>query len=76
MAVSVINKDKKASAEIIDHIDGEPFPITSSLEEKGITTITKENLEVFEARNLDFIATLSKDGSLHVTPVGQIWKMV
>jgi hypothetical protein len=45
MAVSVINKDKKASAEIIDHIDGEPFPITSPLEEKGITTITKENLE-------------------------------
>jgi PPOX class probable F420-dependent enzyme len=36
----------------------------------GVTTITKENIsELFGRRNLAFVATLSKDGSPHVTPV-------
>ena len=36
----------------------------------GTTELTKDDLHhLFQFRNLVFVATLSKDGSLHVTPV-------
>jgi PPOX class probable F420-dependent enzyme len=57
----------------VDIIDDEPSD-TANLESPdlsaGITTITRENIsELFGRRNLAFVATLSKDGSPHVTPV-------
>ena len=67
-----INKRKIiTSVEIVDippPTDKEaPFKAN---EPAGTTKLSKEELQLlFQGRNLAFIATLSKDGSPHVTPV-------
>jgi predicted pyridoxine 5'-phosphate oxidase superfamily flavin-nucleotide-binding protein len=68
-----INKRKIiTSVEIVDiptPIDKEA-PFKADDEPAGTTKLSKEELQLlFQGRNLAFIATLSKDGSPHVTPV-------
>jgi predicted pyridoxine 5'-phosphate oxidase superfamily flavin-nucleotide-binding protein len=66
------NKKKiLTSVEIVDV----PPPAYNETEEDvsvsaGMTQLSKEELHhLFNNRNLAFVATLSKDGSPHVTPV-------
>jgi PPOX class probable F420-dependent enzyme len=66
------NKRKiTTSVEIVDvsPIDNEtPFKVDDV--SAGTTKLSKEELQLlFQGRNLAFLATLSKDGSPHVTPV-------
>jgi PPOX class probable F420-dependent enzyme len=57
------------SAEIVDVPPSGDILFKSELS-AGTTKLSKEELQVlFQARNLAFLATLSKDGSPHVTPV-------
>ena len=68
-----INKRKIiTSVEIVDippPTDKEA-PFKADDEPAGTTKLSKEELQLlFQGRNLAFIATLSKDGSPHVTPV-------
>jgi PPOX class probable F420-dependent enzyme len=66
------NKRKIAtSVEIVDvsPIDNET-PFKADDVSAGTTKLSKEELQLlFQGRNLAFLATLSKDGSPHVTPV-------
>jgi predicted pyridoxine 5'-phosphate oxidase superfamily flavin-nucleotide-binding protein len=67
------NKRKiPTSAEIVDippPIDNET-PFKADDVSVGATKLSKEELHhLFQGRNLAFVATLSKDGSPHVTPV-------
>ena len=57
------------SAEIVDVPPSGDILFKPELS-AGTTKLSKEELQVlFQARNLAFLATLSKDGSPHVTPV-------
>src|SRR5918911_882568 len=66
------NKRKIAtSVEIVDvsPTDNET-PFKADDVSAGTTKLSKEELQLlFQGRNLAFLATLSKDGSPHVTPV-------
>ncbi len=60
----------KPTVDIIDDQTSDTANLQSPDLLAGITTITRENIsELFGRRNLAFVATLSKDGSPHVTPV-------
>src|SRR5918993_4033542 len=66
--------DKKkmiTSVEIVDTpATDKEAPLKADNESAGTTTLRKEELQLlFQGRNLAFLATLSKDGSPHVTPV-------
>jgi PPOX class probable F420-dependent enzyme len=69
------NDDRKiaASVEIVDVTpsvsDNETIPKTDVVS-AGVTKLNDEDLHrLFQFRNLAYLATLSKDGSPHVTPV-------
>jgi PPOX class probable F420-dependent enzyme len=69
------NDDRKiaASVEIVDATpsvsDNETIPKTDVVS-AGVTKLNDEDLHrLFQFRNLAYLATLSKDGSPHVTPV-------
>jgi PPOX class probable F420-dependent enzyme len=50
--------------------DNEATALKSNNIRNGTTELTKDDLHhLFQSRNLAFVATLSKDGSPHVTPV-------
>jgi len=58
------------AVDIIDDLSANTANLQSTESLAGVTTLTRENIaELFSRRNLAFIATLSKDGSPHVTPV-------
>lgn len=58
------------AVEIIDDVSANTANLQSTESLAGVTTLTRENIaELFSRRNLAFVATLSKDGSPHVTPV-------
>jgi PPOX class probable F420-dependent enzyme len=60
----------KPTVDIFDDLPSSTADLQSPDLSAGVTTITKENIsELFGRRNLAFVATLSKDGSPHVTPV-------
>jgi len=60
----------KPTVDVIDDLPSDTANLQSPDLSAGVTTITKENIsELFGRRNLAFVATLSKDGSPHVTPV-------
>jgi predicted pyridoxine 5'-phosphate oxidase superfamily flavin-nucleotide-binding protein len=63
-------KGNKPTVDIFDDHPSGTADLPSPDLSAGVTTITKENIsELFGHRNLTFVATLSKDGSPHVTPV-------
>lgn len=70
------NADSRKIATSVEIVDGIP-PVTdneilskSDVVSEGITKLSDEDLHrLFQFRNLAYIATLSKDGSPHVTPV-------
>jgi len=58
------------TVDIIDNLPADTANLQSPELLAGVTTMTRENItELFGRRNLAFVATLSKDGSPHVTPV-------
>jgi predicted pyridoxine 5'-phosphate oxidase superfamily flavin-nucleotide-binding protein len=60
----------KPTVDVIDDLPSDTANLQSPDLSAGVTTITNENIsELFGRRNLAFVATLSKDGSPHVTPV-------
>jgi PPOX class probable F420-dependent enzyme len=60
----------KPTVDIIDDLPSNTANLQSPDLWAGVTTITRENIsELFGRRNLVSVATLSKDGSPHVTPV-------
>ena len=66
--------DKKKKIQTSTEIVDVPPPAYNETEEgpvsAGSTQLNKEELHhLFDNRNLAFVATLSKDGSPHVTPV-------
>jgi PPOX class probable F420-dependent enzyme len=68
------NKRKIAtSVEVIDvspHPTDDETPFKADDVSAGTTKLSKQELQLlFQGRNLAFLATLSKDGSPHVTPV-------
>ena len=66
-SVEIVNVPPAKDAEVFDKVD------VSS----GATELDKKDLQrLFQGRNLAFISTLSKDGSPHITPCGQTWKVM
>ena len=69
------NRRIPTSAEVVDVpplfvADNEATALKSNNIHNGTTELTKDDLHhLFQSRNLAFVATLSKDGSPHVTPV-------
>jgi PPOX class probable F420-dependent enzyme len=68
------NKRKiRTSVEIVDvppSVVENEMPLKSDNIQDGTTKLTEEDLhQLFQFRNLAFLATLSKNGSPHVTPV-------
>ena len=69
------DNNKRKIPTSIEIVDVPPPTYNGAKEEDvsvsaGTTKLTKEELDhLFHDRNLAFIATLSKDGSPHVTPV-------
>jgi len=58
------------TVDIIDNLPADTANLQSPELLAGVTTMTRESItELFGRRNLAFVATLSKDGSPHVTPV-------
>jgi PPOX class probable F420-dependent enzyme len=65
-----IMQGNKPAVEIFDDLPPGAASFQSPELLAGVTTITRENIsELFSHRNLAFVATLSEDGSPHVTPV-------
>ena len=69
------NADSRKMVTSVEIVDAAP-PVTdevlskSDVVSEGITELNDEDLHrLFQFRNLAYIATLSKDGSPHVTPV-------
>ena len=60
----------KPAVDIFDDLPSDSTNVQSPDLSACVTTITRENIsELFGRRNLAFVATLSEDGSPHVTPV-------
>jgi PPOX class probable F420-dependent enzyme len=65
-----IMQRNKPAVDIFDDLPSGTANLQSPNLLAGVTTITRENIsELFGRRNLAFVATLSEDGSPHVTPV-------